>query len=295
VPELVLPHGVASLSPRDPWFHARHDGQPQYHKDAAYHNGTVWGWLAGPAISALCGHGHIEEAWQLARNLAGQILYLGCRGSMSELLDAAPGPKGRLQPSGTWAQTWSTAEFARNGCQDFGGFRPRLLDNRLELGPALPAAWDRFSGCFPFGRSGRLLANFAREKGREAWVISVQEHMEPVKVSFSVCGFGRRYRFEWPLKAGDTVAVVLDGRKAAVSLNAKWLEAPAEGRAVPKVKPLPFARIPKGAGGRVAKEKDALRKAIEGGKIGGGSGASVSSRPPAGGRPRRRPTARRGS
>lgn len=148
---LLFPYGIASLAPEDPHFHPRHVDDARHHKDAAYHNGTVWGWNAGFAVTALVRHGHTDLAWDLSRNLGGQILQLGAMGTMSELLDALPGPDARPVPSGTPSQSWSVAEFARNAFQDYAGFRPDLLRGELRLAPALPTAWMRFDARLPYG------------------------------------------------------------------------------------------------------------------------------------------------
>ena len=151
VGHLLFPYGIASLAPEHPHFHPRHVDDARHHKDAAYHNGTVWGWNAGFAITALARHGHADLAWDLSRNLADQILQLAAMGTMSELLDALPGPDGRPVPSGTPSQSWSVAEFARNAFQDYVGFHPDLLRGELRLAPALPAAWTRFDARLPHG------------------------------------------------------------------------------------------------------------------------------------------------
>ena len=49
--KLLTPYGLRSLSPDDPNYVGRYEGD-QYHRDMAYHNGSVWPWLAGPYITA---------------------------------------------------------------------------------------------------------------------------------------------------------------------------------------------------------------------------------------------------
>jgi glycogen debranching enzyme len=149
---LLYPYGVASLAQDDPYFHPRHQNPAFYHKDAAYHNGTVWGWNAGFTVTALDKFGYQDLAWQLTRNLGDQIVHLGAVGTMSELLDALP----PLKPSGTFAQSWSVAEFARNAFQDYVGFRPDLASGVLRFVPAIPAPWKRFDASLPFGQDERV-------------------------------------------------------------------------------------------------------------------------------------------
>src|ERR1019366_5790670 len=45
--ELLTPFGLRSLGPSEPGYHGRYAGKPE-ERDAAYHQGTVWGWLLGP-------------------------------------------------------------------------------------------------------------------------------------------------------------------------------------------------------------------------------------------------------
>lgn len=167
VSALLFPYGIASLDPADPYFHPRHQDPAHYHKDAAYHNGTVWGWNAGFTVTALAAFGQQQLAWALSRNLADQILHLGTRGSMSELLDALPDAHGDPVPSGTYAQAWSVAEFARNAYQDYLGFRPDLLDGTLAFVPALPRAWTHVAARLPYGRDEAL--DLVVDRNGEAW------------------------------------------------------------------------------------------------------------------------------
>jgi glycogen debranching enzyme len=151
VEHLLFPYGIASLAPEEERFHPRHVDDARHHKDAAYHNGTIWGWNAGFAVGALVRFGQADLAWALSRNLGDQILHLGALGTMSELLDALPGPDGRPVPSGTASQAWSVAEFARNAFQDYVGFKPDLVRGVLRFEPSLPSAWPRFQARLPFG------------------------------------------------------------------------------------------------------------------------------------------------
>ena len=49
--ELLTPVGLRTLSPGDPNYKARYDGDLRA-RDAAYHQGSVWAWLIGPYIDA---------------------------------------------------------------------------------------------------------------------------------------------------------------------------------------------------------------------------------------------------
>jgi glycogen debranching enzyme len=171
VPELLYPYGIASLSQNDPLFHPRHENVAYHHKDAAYHQGTVWGWNAGFTVTALDKFGYQNLAWSLSKNLGEQILHLGTLGNMSELLDALPDADGRPKPSGTFAQSWSVAEYARNAYQDYVGFKPNLLDNTLAFSPAIPEAWTSLYAVLPFGEDGNITADFTRIPGGQRWTL----------------------------------------------------------------------------------------------------------------------------
>src|SRR5262249_3630104 len=45
--ELLTSHGLRSLGPAEPGYLGKCQGGPR-ERDAAYHQGTVWGWLLGP-------------------------------------------------------------------------------------------------------------------------------------------------------------------------------------------------------------------------------------------------------
>ncbi|HEX7111457.1 MAG TPA: amylo-alpha-1,6-glucosidase [Mizugakiibacter sp.] len=215
VSALLFPYGIASLDPADPYFHPHHQDPAHYHKDAAYHNGTVWGWNAGFTVTALAAFGQQELAWALSRNLAGQILALGTRGSMSELLDALPDAHGDPVPSGTYAQAWSVAEFARNAYQDYLGFRPDLLDGTLAFVPALPRAWTHVAARLPYGRDAALEVTI--DRGGEAWTWRFAPSSTPSrKVTLDLLAAdGSRHRVAFAL-AGAARTLRWDGRRATL-------------------------------------------------------------------------------
>jgi glycogen debranching enzyme len=173
VSELLYPYGIASLSQNDPYFHPVHHDDKYFFFDAAYHNGTVWGWNAGFTVTALDRFGYQDLAYQLAKNLSDQILNLGTVGNMSELLDALPDVNGKIHTSGTFAQAWSVAEFARNGYQDFLGFCPNLLENSLVFMPAIPSAWKHLDAILPFGQREQLHVAWTRIGGGEQWTFNL--------------------------------------------------------------------------------------------------------------------------
>ena len=110
-----------------------------YPKDAAYHNGSVWGWLAGPVITGLVKYGYTDLAYELLESESFQILDWGAVGAFSELLNAIP-QKGEKIPqiSGTVSQAWSVAEFLRNVYQDMLGITPNIPERKIVIAPRLP-------------------------------------------------------------------------------------------------------------------------------------------------------------
>ncbi|MFZ5367639.1 MAG: type I pullulanase [Spirochaetota bacterium] len=160
--ELVYPYGVASLSQEDPYFHPYHDGYPLYHKDAAYHNGTIWGWNAGPAIQALLRFGYTDEAWTLQTELSRQIMKDAAFGTLSENLHALLQADGLPKHSGTFSQAWSVSEFVRVAMQDWLGIQFRLADGTILCSPRLPPLnWEGdepvlLTGTLSFGKNSQL-------------------------------------------------------------------------------------------------------------------------------------------
>ena len=138
--ELVYPWGVASLAQWDPQFHPQHENWHYYHKDDAYHNGTVWLWNNGMAMQRMIEYGQVEAAWELFKNMNRQALHEGAVGSLSENADAHP-REGQtwVNRSGTFLQAWSNAEHLRVWYQYFLGIRPALLDGVIVIEPKLPA------------------------------------------------------------------------------------------------------------------------------------------------------------
>ncbi|MBR5499014.1 MAG: hypothetical protein IKV75_02490, partial [Bacteroidales bacterium] len=120
--ELVYPWGVASLAQWDLQFHPQHENWHYYHKDDAYHNGTIWLWNNGIAMQRMIEYGQVDTAWELFKNMNRQALVEGAVGSLSENADAHP-REGQtwVNRSGTFLQAWSNAEHLRVWYQHFLG------------------------------------------------------------------------------------------------------------------------------------------------------------------------------
>ena len=138
--ELVYPWGVASLAQWDKQFHPQHENWHYYHKDDAYHNGTIWLWNNGIAMQRMIEYGQVDTAWELFKNMNRQALHEGAVGSLSENADAHPREgKTWVNRSGTFLQAWSNAEHLRVWYQHFLGIRPDLLEGVIVIEPRIPS------------------------------------------------------------------------------------------------------------------------------------------------------------
>jgi predicted glycogen debranching enzyme len=105
---LVTSRGLRSLDAADPAYVGRYAGTQQ-RRDAAYHQGTVWGWLLGPFAWA---HFRVYQNAPLAQSFLAPMaehLNEACVGSLSEIFDGDPPHAAR----GCFAQAWSVAELLR--------------------------------------------------------------------------------------------------------------------------------------------------------------------------------------
>ena len=138
--ELVYPWGVASLAQWDKQFHPQHENWHYYHKDDAYHNGTIWLWNNGIAMQRMIEYGQVDAAWELFKNMNRQALHEGAVGSLSENADAHPRDgQSWVNRSGTFLQAWSNAEHLRVWYQHFLGIRPDLLNGVIVVEPRIPS------------------------------------------------------------------------------------------------------------------------------------------------------------
>jgi glycogen debranching enzyme len=106
---LLTPVGLRSLASGDPDFKSRYYGDLRS-RDAAYHQGTVWGWLVGPYVDAYL-KVFPEDQDGARRAVEGFVPHLSeaCIGSVSEVFDADRPFTAR----GCIAQAWSVAEVLR--------------------------------------------------------------------------------------------------------------------------------------------------------------------------------------
>lgn len=222
---LLYPYGIVSLAQDDIYFHPRHENPAFHHKDAAYHNGTIWGWNAGFTVTALNRFGYQDLSWPLTQNLGAQILGLGTLGSMSENLDALPQADGKLKPTGTFAQSWSVAEYARNAYQDYVGFRPDLMENTLVFEPAIPALWTGFGAALPFGLDESVEVDFSRAKGGERWTFTLRGSAPRTLRMAYLNPDKSRSQLAFTLAPGKAATLTLAGRRALLDGRALSVQA----------------------------------------------------------------------
>jgi predicted glycogen debranching enzyme len=108
--KLLTPVGLRTLSPDDPAYRPRYEGDAPA-RDSAYHQGTVWAWLLGPYVTALVrerGRRGRAQGRELLTRALDHLREAGV-GTCSEIFDAEP----PHAPRGTIAQAWSVAEILR--------------------------------------------------------------------------------------------------------------------------------------------------------------------------------------
>ena len=117
--DLLTPYGLRTLSPHDPRYHGRCEGD-QRARDGAYHQGTVWTWLLGPFLTAYVRtaadrSAAQREACEWLAPLWRHLWNAGV-GQVSEIFDGDPPHRAR----GCIAQAWSVAEILRAAVEDLG-------------------------------------------------------------------------------------------------------------------------------------------------------------------------------
>ena len=105
---LLTPFGLRSLAPSEPGYTGAYSGGPR-ERDAAYHQGTVWGWLLGPfALAHYRVYKDRASALAFLEPLAHSISRYGL-GTLAEIFDGEP----PHHPRGCIAQAWTVAELLR--------------------------------------------------------------------------------------------------------------------------------------------------------------------------------------
>jgi glycogen debranching enzyme len=101
---LLTSYGLRSLSADHPDYKPHYTGDP-WHRDSAYHQGTVWAWLLGHyALAEYRVHGAADSALERIAAIRDHLFDAGL-GSISEIFEA----ESPHFPGGTPAQAWSVA------------------------------------------------------------------------------------------------------------------------------------------------------------------------------------------
>jgi predicted glycogen debranching enzyme len=106
--ELLSSYGLRSLAAQESAYIGSYQGDP-WHRDSAYHQGTVWSWLLAPFALA---HYRVYGDATLAQSFLAPIadhLRDACIGSVSEIFDGDAPHRAR----GCFAQAWGVAEVLR--------------------------------------------------------------------------------------------------------------------------------------------------------------------------------------
>jgi predicted glycogen debranching enzyme len=110
--DLLTPYGLRTLAPFDPRYRSRYEGDV-WSRDSAYHQGTVWPWLAGPFFTAKIQYSvdrsrAVAETQAWLDRFGGHLENAGL-GQISEIFDGDE----PHNPRGCIAQAWSVAELLR--------------------------------------------------------------------------------------------------------------------------------------------------------------------------------------
>jgi predicted glycogen debranching enzyme len=106
--KLLTSFGLRSLAQSDPAYQGQYGGD-QLHRDRAYHQGAVWGWLLGPFVLA---HLRVYQDAKTARSFLeplGKYVNAYGLGTLAEIF-AGDAP---FIPCGCIAQAWTVGEFLR--------------------------------------------------------------------------------------------------------------------------------------------------------------------------------------
>jgi predicted glycogen debranching enzyme len=150
---LWTPLGLRSLAPGEPGYAPRYEGGVA-ERDGAYHQGTVWPWLAGPFVEAWVRvRGGTAAARRAARArflepLLARLDDAGL-GHLPEIADADPPHR----PRGCPFQAWSVAEALR-------------LQEIVLRDPASRAGSRRRAGAAPGAARGRAFGASEAARGR---------------------------------------------------------------------------------------------------------------------------------
>ncbi|HVA95116.1 MAG TPA: amylo-alpha-1,6-glucosidase [Candidatus Dormibacteraeota bacterium] len=106
--ELLTSFGLRSLGCAEPGYQGRYAGSVEA-RDAAYHQGTAWGWLLGPfALAHLRVYHNVKTAMSFLEPMLHQVETAGL-GTASEIFNGDE----PFAPNGCIAQAWTVGETLR--------------------------------------------------------------------------------------------------------------------------------------------------------------------------------------
>ena len=211
---LVYPWGVSSLDQDDEQFHPYHEQWHRYHKDDAYHNGTIWLWNNGMAMQRMIENGQADIAYTLFRNMNRQALAEGAVGSLSENADAWPrAGQTWVRRSGTFLQAWSNSEHIRVWNQYFLGVRPDMLNHSITLAPQLPSDLKEVDSRVNIG-DGILHMIISKENANGTY--RYKWNGAPVTLKLDIDSY---QTLDVPVSAGSLITAKADGACMTVEVS----------------------------------------------------------------------------
>jgi predicted glycogen debranching enzyme len=111
--ELLTPVGLRTLARTDPGYRGKYTGD-QFHRDGAYHNGTVWPWLLGAFLEAYIKVNDRTAAAvaQAQEWLEPLLTHMHDEAEIGQIAEIFEGDAPH-RPVGCFAQAWSVAEVLR--------------------------------------------------------------------------------------------------------------------------------------------------------------------------------------
>ena len=110
--KLYTPYGLRTLAPEDPQFHPAYEGD-MFHRDMAYHQGTVWVYPMGAYYLAYLKVNHFSrkarEEVRAQMEVLESAMREGCIGQLPEIYDG----ENPTSSKGCFAQAWSVGEMLR--------------------------------------------------------------------------------------------------------------------------------------------------------------------------------------
>ena len=110
--KLYTPYGLRTLAPEDPQFHPAYEGD-MFHRDMAYHQGTVWVYPMGAYYLAYLKVNHFsrkaKEEVKAQMEVLDSAMREGCIGQLPEIYDG----ENPVSSKGCFAQAWSVGELIR--------------------------------------------------------------------------------------------------------------------------------------------------------------------------------------